>query len=536
VDEIPIPCSADGCAETALRVTPVLDAWFDSGSMPSAQHHYPFGDKAQFESAFPADFICEAIDQTRGWFYSLLAVNALVFDSTPYRNVVCLAHIVDQDGLKMSKSKGNVLDPWQIFEAFGADALRWYFFSAGSPWTSRRVYEDGIRESTRKTLLTLWNVFSFFATYADLDEWAPGDWATNHVMDRWILSQLRGTISTVTEDLENFDALGAATAIATFVDDMSNWYVRRSRPRFWGGPDQLTDGGAHAVLYRCLVVTSQLLAPLCPFLADEMHRILTGSPSVHLTDWPKAVGPPDTALSAEMEAARRIVGLGRAARTDAGVRTRQPLRRALLLHPGAALSDEVKEEVKAELNVRELEDVETLSDLMTWTVVPNFRALGPRLGPRVNEVKAALAAADGTEVRRALERDGSVVIAGERLGPDDVEVRATRHEDFALAQEGGWAVALDLELDDDLRTEGVAREVARAVNDLRKARDLALSDRIALTVEAGPRVVAALEAHRPWISAQVLAVELVAGPVGAGAAEVDIDGEPLRIDLRVATG
>jgi isoleucyl-tRNA synthetase len=237
-----------------------------------------------------------------------------------------------------------------------------------------------------------------------------------------------------------------------------------------------------------------------------------------------------------MEAARRIVGLGRAARTDAGVRTRQPLRRALLLHPGAALSDEVKEEVKAELNVRELEDVETLSDLMTWTVVPNFRALGPRLGPRVNEVKAALAAADGTEVRRALERDGSVMIAGERLGPDDVEVRATRHEDFALAQEGGWAVALDLELDDDLRTEGVAREVARAVNDLRKARDLALSDRIALTVEAGPRVVAALEAHRPWISAQVLAVELVAGPVGAGAAEVDIDGEPLRIDLRVATG
>ncbi|HWI02982.1 MAG TPA: class I tRNA ligase family protein, partial [Acidimicrobiales bacterium] len=423
VDEVPLPCSAEGCDETAMRVTPVLDAWFDSGSMPSAQHHYPFSDAAKFESAFPADFICEAIDQTRGWFYSLLAVNTLVFGSTPYRNVVVLAHIVDQDGQKMSKSKGNVIDPWEIFDTFGSDALRWYFFSAGSPWTSRRVYEDGIRESTRKTLLTLWNVFSFFATYADLDDWEPGDYATNHVMDRWILSQLRGTITRVTEDLEAFDALGAATAIAAFVDDMSNWYVRRSRPRFWGGPDQLTDGGAHAVLYRCLVVTTQLLAPFCPFVADEMYRTLTGALSVHLSDWPKVVGPPDAALTAEMDAARRIVGLGRAARTDAGVRTRQPLRRALVLHPGVGLSDEVKEEVKAELNVRELEDVETLSDLMTWTVVPNFRALGPRLGKRVNDIKAALAEADGNEVRRALDSHGSVEIAGERLGPDDVEVR-----------------------------------------------------------------------------------------------------------------
>jgi isoleucyl-tRNA synthetase len=535
VDEIPIPCGTDACDKTAKRVTPVLDAWFDSGSMPSAQHHYPFGERAEFESAFPADFICEAIDQTRGWFYSLLAVNTLVFDSTPYKNVVCLAHVVDQDGQKMSKSKGNVIEPWQIFESFGADALRWYFFSAGSPWTSRRVYEDGIRESTRKTLLTLWNVFSFFATYADLDGWQPGDWTTNHVMDRWILSQLRGTIAAVTDDLEGFDALGASTAIATFVDDLSNWYVRRSRPRFWGGPGRPSDGGAHAVLYRCLVVTAQLLAPFCPFLADEMHRTLTGSPSVHLTDWPRAVAAPDTALSAEMDAARRLVGLGRAARTDAGVRTRQPLRRALLLHPEVTLSDEVKAEVAVELNVRALEDVETLSDLMTWTVVPNFRALGPRLGPRVNEVKAALAEADGSEVRRALEEQGFVEIAGERLEPGDVEVRATRHEDFALAQEGGWAVALDLELDDDLRSEGLAREVARDLNDLRKQRGLALSDRIALTIEAGPLLAAAVEAHRDWIAAQVLAAEIALGAAGPDATELDVEGERLRVELRVVT-
>ncbi|MDQ6728713.1 MAG: isoleucine--tRNA ligase [Actinomycetota bacterium] len=540
VDDVTLPCGVDGCAETARRVTPVLDAWFDSGSMPSAQNHYPFEQGAgERPPAFPADFICEAIDQTRGWFYSLLAVNTLVFDSTPYRDVVCLAHIVDQDGQKMSKSKGNVLDPWAIFEAFGADALRWYFFSAGSPWTSRRVYEDGIREATRKTLLTLWNVFSFFATYADLDGWQPGDWVTNHVMDRWIMSQLRGTITQVTDALEGFDALGAATAVATFVDDLSNWYVRRSRPRFWGGPGTPSDGGAHAVLYRCLVVTSQLLAPLCPFLADEMHGVLTGKPSVHLTDWPKAVGPVDAALAAEMQAARRLVGLGRAARTDAGVRTRQPLRRALLLHPGTTLSEEVRAEVQAELNVGVLEDVDSLTDLMTWTVVPNFKALGPRLGKRVNDVKAALADADGSEARKALDTDGYVEIAGERLGPGDVEVRANRHEDFALAQDGGWAVALDLELDEPLRLEGLAREVARDVNDLRKQRGLALSDRIVLTVEAGPRLAAAIEAHRDWLSAQVLAESITVGPpsggpAGDGAVDLDIEGESVRVDLQVA--
>jgi isoleucyl-tRNA synthetase len=270
------------------------------------------------------------------------------------------------------------------------------------------------------------------------------------------------------------------------------------------------------VLYRCLVVTSQLLAPFCPVLADEMYRTLTGAASVHLTDWPRTVGPPDVELGAEMDAARRIVGLGRAARTDAGVRTRQPLRRALLLHPGVGLSEEVKAEVKAELNVRELEDVETLSDLITWTVVPNF-----------------LAAADGSEVRRALDSQGFVEIAGERLSADDVEVRADRHEDFALAQEGGWAVALDLELDDDLRSEGLARELVRDLNDLRKQRDLALSDRIALTVEAGPRVTVALASYGPWVAGQVLATDLVIGPAGDDAVDLDVDGEAVRVDLRL---
>jgi len=531
VDEVVFPCPADGCGAPARRLTPVLDAWFDSGAMPSAQHHHPFGEEGAFESAFPADFICEAIDQTRGWFYSLLAINTLVFGSTPYRNVVCLAHIVDQHGQKMSKSKGNVMDPWEVFDTHGADAVRWYFFSAGSPWTSRRVYEDGIREATRKTLLTFWNVYAFFATYADIDGWEPEvspAGTAGHVMDRWVLGRLDETVANVTTALDGFDALAAANAIAGFVDDLSNWYVRRSRPRFWG----TGSGAAHGVLHRCLVVTAQLLAPFCPLLADEVYVSLTGDESVHLTDWPAPAGAPPVA---GMNAARRLVGLGRAARTDAGLGVRQPLRRALLLHPGAALDADVRAEIRDELNVKILEDVESLTDLMSWTVVPNFRALGPRLGAKVNEVKAALAAADGASVRRALDADGFVEMAGHRLGAGDVEVRAGSHEDFALSSDEGWAVALDLELDDALEREGVARQLARDLNDLRKRSGLALTDRVRIRIGAGSRVAAAVDAHRDWIAGQVLAVELdVVGDVGTGGADLEVAGEPVLIDLVVA--
>jgi isoleucyl-tRNA synthetase len=543
VDDVTFPCPHPGCSARAKRLEAVLDAWFDSGSMPSAQHHYPFADRRAFEDAFPADFICEAIDQTRGWFYSLLAVNTLVFGETPYRNVVCLGHIVDAEGQKMSKSRGNVIDPWHIFNTFGSDALRWYFFSSGSPWTSRRVSEEGIREAARKTLLTLWNVFSFFASYADLDGWAPTDepLRPNHALDRWVLDQLDDTVAAVTAALDDFDALAAATSLATFVDDLSNWYVRRSRPRFWKSSDPV----AHATLHRCLVVTSQLLAPFCPFLADALYTPLTGETSVHLSDWPEPARDVDRALAGEMEVARRLVGLGRAARTEARARVRQPLRRALLLHPGGRLSDEVRREVADELNVKALEDVESLAGLMSWTVVPNFKALGPRLGPKVNEVKLALAAADGAELKQALDEQGFIEIARERLGPDDVEVRAREHEDFALAQEGAWAVAIDLDLDDALRLEGTARELVRALNDLRRAAGLALSDRIAvrLDVTSAPRVAAAVDAHRAWIGGEVLAVSLEAEQAGGGGDDtrtpgarhhVEVDDEPVVVELRVA--
>jgi isoleucyl-tRNA synthetase len=508
VDDITWVCGEDGCTSTARRVPPVLDAWFDSGSMPSAQFHHPFDPDNRFERSFPADFICEAIDQTRGWFYSLLAVNTLVFDSTPYRNVVCLGHIVDENGQKMSKSKGNVIDPWQIFDDFGSDALRWYFFSAGQPWAPRRVHEDSIRETTRQTLVTLWNVFSFFATYADIDGWQPAAGAPvpepEHLLDRWALGELDDTVATVTAALDQFDALTGSTRLAQFVDDLSNWYVRRSRPRFW----KASDPTAHATLHHCLVTTAKLLAPFCPFLADEIYVALTGEESVHLGDWPMRLGHHDQALADSVAAARRLVALGRAARTDAKVRVRQPLRRALLLHPGATLDADSLAEIASELNVKELEAVEGLSGLMSWTAVPNFRALGPRLGPKVNEVKAALAEADGSELHRQLEEQGFIEVAGERLNADEVTLRAGHHESFALAEDAGWAVALDLELDDELRAEGLARELVRGLNDLRKAVGLEISDRIEVDLAADDAVWAAVETHRDYVMAEVLAVRL----------------------------
>ena len=526
VDDITFTCVADGCTGISRRVAPVLDAWFDSGSMPSAQQHFPFENADRFENAFPADFICEAIDQTRGWFYSLLAVNSLVFGSTPYRNVVCLALIVDENGQKMSKSRGNVIAPFDIFDTLGADALRWYFFSSGQPWTPRRVFPDGIREATRQTLLTLWNVHSFFATYADLDGWVPGSVVepATHVLDRWILSELDDTIEGVTGSLESFDALGGATRIARFVDDLSNWYVRRSRPRFW----KSSDSRAHATLHECLVTVSRLLAPFCPFLAEEIHSTLTDERSVHLTDWPVSLSRHDPSLSEEMAAARRLVALGRSARTDAKVKVRQPLSRALLLHPGVELSEEVDAEIRGELNVRTLERLDTLSGLLRWNVIPNFRALGPRLGQKVNEIKAALAEADGSRLQAQLEADGFIMVAGERLEATEVEVRAERHESLALVEDGGWAVALDLELDDDLRAEGTARELVRALNDTRKSAGFEIADRISVCIDADDRLRPVIEQHLDTIATEVLAVEISFGP---GDRVLELDGTTVAVAL-----
>jgi isoleucyl-tRNA synthetase len=538
VDDVTITCS--GCSGRATRVEPVLDAWFDSGSMPSAQFHYPFENEDLFVRRFPADFIAEAIDQTRGWFYSLLAVNTLVFERTPYRNVLCLGLIVAADGQKMSKSRGNVIDPWGVIGQHGADALRWYFFSSGSPWTTRRVSDVGIEESTNRFLLTLWNTSSFFVTYANLDRWTPDQAApARHVLDRWIRSRLHRTVAEVTDALDGYDALGAAQGLDRLVDDLSNWYVRRSRARFWKD----SDPAAHTTLHECLLRIAELLAPLCPFMTDELHRNLSGDDeSVHLADWPVAdTAAIDDDLEAEVTRARRVVSLGLAARSDAHLKVRTPLRRALVLVPGGqALGNEIIEEVRDALNVRRVELISDLEGLVDYEVVPNFARLGPRVGKLMPRVQSALKAADGADVRRAFDESGQYRIdldtgEGVDVGPDDVDVRATSHAEFALAQESGYTVALDTTLDDELRREGLARELARRLNDLRKASGFEIADRVRVTVWADGALADAARHHEKWIAGEVLAegwdVPGADAPAATDVERVDVDGYRAAVRL-----
>ena len=473
-------------------------------------------------------------------------MNTLVFDRSPYRNVVCLALVVDKDGQKMSKSKGNVIDPWTVLDTRGADALRWNFFSAGSPWTPRRVSVDAIDESAR-FLVTLWNTYSFFVTYANLDGWSP-DAGTDtepstHVLDRWVRSRLHGTVEAVTESLDAFDALRGAQALDRFVDDLSNWYVRRSRPRFWnanaGSVPERHDAGAHATLHECLSTLAKLLAPFTPFVADELHRNLSATDeSVHLADWPTAdPAARDEALEAEMERARAVVSLGLSARNEAKLKVRQPLRRALVLLPdGGEFSDAVAAEVADALNVKQLEAVTDLEGLLDYTVVPNFRTLGKKAGKRVPLLKDALAAVDSAAVRGALERDGGYDLSlpdGStlRLDPEDVEVRASSHEELALAQEGGDAVAIDTVVDDELRAEGIGRDLIRMLNDQRKAQGLEIADRIRVHLGVSGRVEAAAHLHRDRIASEVLAVEFVVDPSFRGGVELALDGDAVFVEL-----
>jgi isoleucyl-tRNA synthetase len=540
VDDVTIRCPA--CEKgTATRIAPVLDAWFDSGSMPTAQFHYPFENTEAFERRFPADFICEAIDQTRGWFYSLLAVNTLVFDRSPYRSVVCLAHIIDQDGAKMSKSRGNIIDPWSVLQERGAEALRWYMFSSGSPWTPKRVHVESLDEATRKFLLTLWNTYSFFVTYASLDEWTPaGSPApSTHVLDRWVRSRLHRTARTVTESLEAFDSLSGAQALAELVDDLSNWYVRLSRPRFW----KSSDPAAHATLHECLLTVTQLLAPFCPFITDELYRNLAGTnDSVHVTDWPEYdEAAIDDTLESEMAVARTLVSLGRAARSNAKIGVRQPLPRAIaLLAANETLREDVVHEIATELNVKRFEVVTTLEGLLSYRVIPNFRALGPRVGKLINRVKTLLAEADGADVQRAFDEHGryELDVDGETvvLEPDDVEIRAEQHEELALEQDGRYAVALDLTLDDDLRSEGKAREFSRVLNDLRKSRGFKISDRVSIRYHATGVLVDVIERHRDWIAGEALATTIVsfAGAPSEGSDAATVGGDAVSIELTLA--
>jgi isoleucyl-tRNA synthetase len=519
VDDVVVRCRHESCGGDARRVPEVIDGWYDSGSMPFAQWGYPHQNTAEFERAYPADFICEAIDQTRGWFYTLMAVGTLVFDHSSYRTVLCLGHIVDEQGRKMSKHLGNVLDPFELFERHGADALRWFMLTSGTPWAARRVGHGSLDEVVRKLLLTYWNTASFLVLYARANGWSPDAAAPipgqRPAIDRWARSELYRTVATVTAALDDFDPTTAGRRLTEFVDDLSNWYVRRSRRRFWDG-----DAAALATLHECLEVLTRLLAPFVPFVTDEVHERLvhdldeTAADSVHLEDWPtddpEAV---DDELSGQMALVRRVVELGRSARAESGVRTRQPLGRALVSAAGwERLGPELRGHVAAELNVRDLDALATAEDLVDVTLKPNFRALGRRFGQRTPAVAAAVQEADPGTLAASLRESGTgrVLVDGQPvdLQPNDVLITEQPRSGWAVASAAAETVALDLELTDELRRAGTVREVVRLVQDARKAQGLDVTDRIELWWRASGETATALTEGAGLIATEVLAVSV----------------------------
>jgi isoleucyl-tRNA synthetase len=528
VDEVTFACPE--CGAEARRVAAVIDAWFDSGSMPVAQWHYPFENQEKWEKRFPADFICEAIDQTRGWFYSLIAISALLTGHTSYRNVLCLGHILDNDGQKMSKRLGNVIDPWAILDKQGADALRWYLFTVSSPWLPRRFGPENVDEVIRKFVLTLWNTYSFYTLYANIDGFDPAAYkvpiAERTLMDRWILGDLHLLVRTVTAELDQYDAFAAGRAIADFVDELSNWYVRRSRRRFWKSEADADKIAAYLTLNECLVTLAELLAPFTPFLAEELYQNLVAerSPeapeSVHLVDWPVAdEALIDEDLSFRMAVARQVVNMGRAARNSAQIKTRQPIEVAVVAAGDRqrAAVESLAAVVAEELNVKAIEYVASASELVNYVVKPNYRTLGPKFGKNMPAVAAAVAALPADETGDRLGSGRSVMVKVEgrehEFTPDDFVVEAHERDGFRVEREGGVAVAISTRLSPALLREGLARELVHHIQNTRKAADFQIDDRIRLRVSGPAEIGEMLSVHGDWVKKETLAVSLeVSGP------------------------
>lgn len=521
IDAVTFACPT--CQGTATRVPEVIDAWYDSGSMPFAQWGYPYRNKELFEKRYPAQFISEAIDQTRGWFYTLMAVGTLVFDKSSYENVVCLGHILAEDGRKMSKHLGNILQPIPLMDQHGADAVRWFMAAGGSPWAARRVGHSTIQEVVRKTLLTYWNTVAFQALYARTSNWAPSAAdpapAARPLLDRWLLGELNTLVEQVTESLEAFDTQRAGKLLSSFVDDLSNWYVRRSRRRFWQG-----DAAALRTLHEVIETVTRLMAPLTPFITERVWQDLVvpvvpeAPESVHLAGWPVADRTLiDPALSGQMQLVRRLVELGRATRAESGVKTRQPLSRALVAaHGFASLPEDLRAQITEELNVSSLAALsEVGGSLVDTTAKANFRALGKRFGKGVQAVAKAVAAADAAALSLAL-RDGtaSVEVDGETvsLAPDEVIITETPREGWSVASDAGATVALDLEITPELRRAGLARDAIRLIQEARKNSGLDVADRIALRWRSTDEEVrTALTDHAGLISDEVLADDFTPG-------------------------
>ena len=544
IDDVHLKC--EKCGKEMTRTKEVIDCWFDSGSMPFAQLHYPFENKELFEKNYPAQFISEAVDQTRGWFYTLLAVSTSIFDKASFENCIVLGHVLDKKGLKMSKSKGNVVDPFEVMNKEGADATRWHFYTASAPWLPTRFSMEDVGDTSRRFLGTLWNVYSFYVLYANIDKVNPTkyfDFVSENVMDKWITSKLNTLVKEVDQGLDSYYIRGSALKIEEFVDNLSNWYVRRNRERFWANQWSDDKKGAFVTLYRTLVTLTKVIAPFVPFIAEEIYQNLVRSldnkaeESVHLCRWPeideKAI---DKKLEQEMDLAYTLVKLGRSARNTANIKNRQPLSEMLISLD--TLPDYYGNIIKDELNIKKVELGADLSKYVNFEILPNLPVLGKEYGKLIPQIKQEIGKCNQMELATLINNGGSkeIKVADQtiELNKDNLLITMQGKDGFAFAGNGTVGVVLDTEVTEELKNEGYVREIISKVQNLRKDSGFEVLDRIYLYVSGNKMLESVIKDNEEFIKKETLTLDLIIRDNMEGAEEFNINGEKLNIAVEVA--
>ncbi len=548
VDAVTIKCPH--CGKEMHRVKEVIDCWFDSGAMPFAQWHYPFENEDKFKDNFPADFISEAVDQTRGWFYSLLAISTLIFNKAPFKNVIVLGHVQDENGQKMSKSKGNAVDPFDALEKHGADAIRWYFYSNSAPWLPNRFHDGAVTEGQRKLMGTLWNTYAFFVLYANIDGFDATEYALEYdklpVMDKWLLSKLNTLIKTVDSNLNEYKITETARALQSFVDEMSNWYVRRSRERFWGKELTQDKINAYMTLYTTLVTLSKLMAPMIPFVTEDIYRNLVCSIdksapiSVHLCDYPVCdENMINSDLEANMEKVLSIVALGRACRNEANIKNRQPIAKMLVSVEGNTPDEFFTAIIKDELNVKAVEYTAEASQYVSYTFKPQLKTLGRRFGARLNELRELLTNIDGTKAMKELNETGElkITVTGieESLTKEDLLIDTKQLEGYECVSDFGVTVVLDTTLTEELIEEGFVREIISKIQTMRKEADFEVMDNIEICILGNDKIYAIAEKNADIIKDETLCLNISSAEIdGAVTKEWSLNGENIVLGVKKA--
>ena len=544
IDAVTIKCPH--CGKEMHRVPEVIDCWFDSGSMPFAQWHYPFENKELFEEQFPADFISEAVDQTRGWFYSLIAISTLLFDKAPYKNVIVLGHVLDAQGRKMSKSKGNAVEPMKALAQHGADAIRWYFYENSAPWLPNRFHDAAVQEGQRKFMGTLWNTYAFFVLYANIDKFDVSKYSLEYdklsVLDKWCLSRLNTLIKTVDEDLNSYKITEAAKALQEFVDELSNWYVRRSRDRFWAKETDQNKINAYMTLYTVLTTVIKLAAPMIPFMTEAIYQNLVlnsekdAPESVHLCAYPVANEVfIDSELEKTMDLVLKAVVLGRAARNEANIKNRQPIALMYVKAP-FELNEFYTKIVEEELNVKKVEFKDNMDEYLNYEIKPQFKVLGPKYGKQMKEIAAALAKVDGQKAKVELEATKTLKLelsSGEiTLVPEDLDVKMTQTEGFAAQRDGDVTIAISTVLTDELIEEGFVREIISKVQTMRKENGFEVTDRITIFAQGNEKIAKLMQDNAETIKKITLADELVYDKLDGFTKEWNINGEKVTLGVK----